>query len=97
MNYSGGCVGSVDSTSMSLNSTDPQVVALFLKCRPTSPKEDSVVSELKTLKPSMQLRCESMTVCAEGSLFLGSCSNLTSIFHSCAHFIDWPVGCVGSL
>lgn len=41
----------------------------------------------------MLLRCETMTVCTEGSLFLGSCSNLTSIFHSCAHFIDWPVGC----
>lgn len=43
----------------------------------------------------MLLRCETMTVCAEGSLFLGRCSNLTSIFHSCAHFIDLPVACVG--
>lgn len=42
-----------------------------------------------------------MTVCAEGSLFLGSRSNLTStfffFFHSCAHFIDWAFGRVGSL
>lgn len=52
---------------------------------------------LKALHSAAVEDYDDESVCRGKSIFGGSCSNLTSIFRSCAHFIDWPVGCVGSL
>lgn len=74
------------------------VYLFFLKMQTNIPKRNSVWF-LDGKHKSLPCHC-GLRVWRCGlrrSLFLGSWSNLASIFHSCAHFIDWPVGWFGEI
>lgn len=98
------CASSVYST-FSLCGTDPPqppVVCLYFWNAGQHPLKKmawflSRGEKRKKESHPCYLRCASMMLCAQRSLFLGNCSNLTSSFHFRAHFIDWAVGSVGSL